>query len=121
MTVCSRIKGYTRHHERVADLFSLLAVLLLFGSIWVAIEYQALAFDWIRQNIVLHGPAVIAVIIIDVFLIFMFLNIGASRFSEDEHSGCFHTFRGRRHGAGSLGKAFSNWIDHIEHVNKKHR
>lgn len=121
MSVCSNIKNYMRHHERVADLFSLLAVALLFSSIWFAIDFQEQIFLWIQKNIIIHGSAGIAALVVDVFLIFAFLNIGSSRFSEEGDEACFRTFRGRRHGGASLGTAFGNWLDHIEHVNKKHR
>jgi uncharacterized membrane protein len=123
MTVCSKIKGYARHHEWVADFSSLLAVVLLFGSIWFAIYRQTAILDWMGQNAFLYGPAIILLIMLDILLIFVLLNIGAVRFNEEgeEERGCFHTFRGRRHGGFSLGTAFHNWIDHIEHVNKKHR
>lgn len=121
MSVCTKVKGYARHHERVADLFSVLAVLLFFATIWIAIEYQSLLFQWMKQNIIVHGSTVIFALVFDVFLIFMLLNIGSSRFSTEENDSCFGTFRGRRHGGPSLSTAFHNWIDHIEHVNKKHR
>ncbi|TVO78369.1 cell division protein BolA [Sedimenticola selenatireducens] len=124
MTICSQIKGYARNHERVADLSSLMAVALLFTTIWVAIDFQAIIFSWIKQSILLHGPAVILLLILDVFLIFMLLNIGSTRLEnpDDEHQDrCFGTFRGRMHGGFNLGTAFNNWVHHIEQVNKKHR
>ncbi|HEB95725.1 MAG TPA: cell division protein BolA [Sedimenticola thiotaurini] len=121
MTVCARIKGFARHHERIADLFSLLAVALLFGSIWVGIFYQNDLFEWMGRNVILHGSAVVLAIVADVFLIILLLSIGSSRFEGEGEGGCFQTFRGRRHGGSSLGTAFRNWIDHIENVNKKHR
>ncbi|MES9962425.1 MAG: cell division protein BolA [Candidatus Sedimenticola sp. 20ELBAFRAG] len=121
MTVCSRVKGYMRGHERVADFFSLLAVALLFGTIWLAIEYQGVIFQWTKDNIIVHGSALIAALVLDVLLIFVFLNIGSARLADGEEDACFGTFRGRRHGGTSIGTAFSNWVDHIEHVNKKHR
>jgi len=121
MSVCGKIKGYTREHHWIADFFSLLAVVLLFGSIWVGIYYQPILFDWMRVNVILHGSAVILAIALDVFLIILLLSIGSSRFAEDDSGACFRTFRGRRHGGSSLGTAFKNWVDHIEHVNKKHR
>ncbi|MET0093307.1 MAG: cell division protein BolA [Sedimenticola sp.] len=121
MTVCTRVKGYMRVHERVADFFSLLAVALLFSTIWAAIEYQSLIFQWTQDNIIVHGSALIVALVADVFLIFLFLNIGSSRLSTEDDNACFGTFRGRRHGGTSIGTAFSNWVDHMEHVNKKHR
>ncbi len=122
MSICSRVKGFSRTHEHIADAFSLVAVVLFLATIWGGIQYQALILDWIRVNLVLHLPLVVLGIILDVVLIFMFLSVGAARFSEDgEDEACFRTFRGRRHGGVSLGTAFHTWLDHIEHVNKKHR
>ena len=121
MSVCSKVKGYARHNERIADLFSLLAVALLFTSIWFAIDYQTAIFHWMKDNVIIHGSLVVLAIVLIVFLIFAFLNIGSSRFTDDENDRCFGTFKGRIHGGNSLGTAFKNWIDHIEQVNKKHR
>jgi hypothetical protein len=121
MTVCGKIKGVTRAHEWVADLFSVLAVALLFGSIWAGVEYQRTALEWISRNVILHGSAVIALIVVDVLLIILFLSIGSSRFSETPGDRCFGTFRGRRRGGASIGGAFHSWLHHMENVNKKHR
>ena len=123
MGVCSNIKRFTRSHERLADLSSLLAVALLFASIWIAIEYQGAIIDWVKLNILLHGSLLGAAFAVDLLLIILLLSLGALRFSSDEQedTGCFQTFRGRRHGGVSLGSAFRNWVDHMEHVGKKHR
>jgi len=121
MTVCSKIKGFTRHHERIADLSSLLAVILFFGSIWFVIEYQGVIFSWMKANMLVHAPAVAIAVLAVVFLVIVLLSIGSSRFSSEEDGSCFRTFRGRRHGGASLGTIFHNWVDHMEHVNKKHR
>lgn len=121
MAVCSNIRSYMREHERVADFFSLLAVALLFSTIWFAIEFQTQIMEWAKANIIVHGSGVILALVVDVFLIIMFLNLGSARFSDEEDDSCFRTFRGRRHGGPSITTAFGNWIDHIEHVNKKHR
>ena len=121
MSVCTKVKGYARHHERFADLFSVLAVVLFFATIWGAIEYQGFLFAWVKENIILHGSAAMLGLVVDVLFIFILLNIGSSRFSTEEDDACFGTFRGRRHGGPSLGTAVHNWIDHMEHVNKKHR
>ena len=118
MSVCDNIKGVTRRHEWVADLFSVLAVVLLFASIWVVLEYNPIILAWISQNVLLHTPAVLGAAALDVLVIFGLLCVGATRCEE---GGCFRTFRGRRHGAGSIGKAFSSWLHHMEHVGRKHR
>ncbi|PLX60062.1 cell division protein BolA [Sedimenticola selenatireducens] len=124
MTICSQIKGYARNHERIADFSSLLAVALLFSTILIVIDYQASIFSWTQQSILLHGPAVILLLVLDVFLIIMLLNIGSTRLEgpgDNQSDRCFGTFRGRRHGGFNLGTAFRNWVQHIEQVNKKHR
>lgn len=124
MTICSQIKGFARSHERLADLSSLLAVALLFSTIWVVIDYQSSIFSWIDQSLLLHGPVVIMLLVVDVFLVIMLLNIGSTRLEgpeAEQDDSCFGTFRGRRHGGFSLGTAVRNWVQHIEQVNKKHR
>jgi len=121
MTACSRVKGFVRKHEMVADLLSLLAVVLLFSSIWIIIDFQGQITQWVMDNIIVNGSAMLAVIVVDVILIMMLLNIGSSRFNEIEEEGCFYTFRGRRHGGPSFGSLVKNWVKHIEQVNKKHR
>jgi low affinity Fe/Cu permease len=121
MSFCSRVKWFARHNERIADFFSLLAVALFFATIFVAIQYHNPLLSWMKANVVLHVPVVVGVIVLVVALIFFFLAIGAARFSEGEDEACFRTFRGRRHGGPSIGAVFHTWIDHMEHVNKKHR
>jgi len=118
MSVCSNIKDYSRHHEWIADLFSVLAVMLLFATIWGVLEYYRVIFSWMSLNMFLHLPLVVAGAALDVFLIFGFLCVGATRC---EGEGCFRTFRGRRHGAGSVGKMFQSWLHHMEFVGRKHR
>ncbi len=120
MSICTNIKGYTRHHERLADFFSLLAVSLLFGTIYVGVAYNSLILNWISSNVILYTPLAVGAMILDIFLIFLFLNIGSARFAEEDE-GCFHTFKGRRGGSGSVGMMFNSWLRHMEHVGKKHR
>ncbi|RLJ18552.1 cell division protein BolA [bacterium endosymbiont of Escarpia laminata] len=120
MSVCKSIKGYTRQHERLADFFSLMAVALFFATLFLSLSYHSLILNWIMANVVVHGLLVVAGLVLDVALIFVFLNFGAARFSEEEE-GCFHTFKGRRAGTGSLGLMFNSWLHHMEHVGKKHR
>jgi hypothetical protein len=121
MSFCSRVKWFARNNERVADFFSLLAVVIFFSTIYVAIQYYSPLLSWMKANVVLHVPMVVGAILLLVGLIFFFLAIGASRFNDSEDEACFRTFRGRRHGGPSIGSVFHTWIDHMEHVNKKHR
>jgi hypothetical protein len=104
----------------VADLFSLMAVALLFGTLYLVVSNYSDVISWMKTDAVIHVPMVIAVLILDLLLIYLFLNIGAARF-EDEEVGCFHTFQGRRSGSGSIGNLFSSWVHHMEQVGRKHR
>ena len=118
MSVCANVKSYARRHEWIADLFSLLAVALLFASVWAILQYYGAILGWLRQDALLHTLALVAAVGLDVLLIFGLLCVGSARCGEE---GCFRTFRGRRHGAGSVGKAFTNWLHHMEHVGRRHR
>jgi hypothetical protein len=119
MSVCKNIKGYARRHERLADFFSLLAIALLFATLYLGALYQSSLLIWMKSNAILHVPAVIA-LLLDVLLIFLFLNIGSARYGE-ENENCFHTFRGRRTGSGSVGIMLNSWLHHIEQVGRRHR
>jgi hypothetical protein len=120
MSVCKNLKGYVRTHEHMADFFSLLAIALLFASLYLATVYYSPVLSWMKQDAIVHVPAIVSLLLIDVFLIFLFLNIGAARFGEADE-GCFHTFRGRRAGSGSVGMMLNSWLHHIEQVGRKHR
>ena len=120
MSICTAVKDYTRRHHWLADFFSLLAVALLFASIWVLIDYHIPLLDWMHDNVILRTPLVVGAIALDVTLIFGLLCAGSQRCPAGSDD-CFRTFRGRRHGGHSLYTAFTNWIHHIEHVGKRHR
>ena len=119
MTVCKDIKTFSRRHEHIADFFSLLAVVVLFASIWGALQYYQIVMHWVQKNLILHGPLLIAGLIANVFLILALLAVGSARFGE-EGERCFGTFRGRRSG-GSPIDVFRNWVLHMENVGKRHR
>jgi hypothetical protein len=119
MAVCNEIKGFSRAHERVADFFSLLAVGLLFGSVWAILTYHQPVLGWISEYVLLHTALVIGVVVLDVFLILALLMVGSARFGEDDER-CFGTFSGRRNHHSKRGP-FSIWIAHLENVGKRHR
>jgi hypothetical protein len=120
MSICKNLKGYARQHEKMAALFSLLAILLLFGTLYLGVAYYVPLLSWIKANVILHMPALLAVLLLDIFLIFFCLSIGSARYDETDE-GCFHTFPGRRTGTGSVGMMFNSWLHHIEQVGRKHR
>mgnify|MGYP001812253226 CR=1 FL=1 len=120
MTVCKEINTFSRTHERIADFFSLLAVALLFASVWATVAFYQEVANWLRHDMLLHGVLLIGAFVVDVLLILGFLAIGSSRFgAEDER--CFGTFRGRRNYNGSPVRWFNAWVSHMENVGKKHR
>ena len=119
MAVCNEIKSFSRTHERIADFFSLLAVGLLFGSVWAILTYHQAVLNWIGQDLLLHTALVIAVLVLDVFLILGLLMVGSTRFGEGNER-CFGTFAGRRNFKPKTG-IFGSWIGHMENVGKKHR
>jgi hypothetical protein len=118
MTVCKNIQNFSRNHERVADFFSLLAIVLLFGSIWATLEYHPVLLAWVQRNVLLNSTLLIAGITIEAFLVLGFLAVGSARFGG-ENEKCFGTFRRRRD--GSPLDLFRIWINHMESVGKKHR
>lgn len=120
MSVCRNLKGYVRTREHLADFFSLLAGVLLFGSLYLVTAYHSPLLSWMKQDAVVHVPTIISLLLIDIFLIFFCLSIGSARFGEADE-GCFHTFRGRRAGSGSIGMMFNSWLHHIEQVGRRHR
>lgn len=120
MSVYSNIRDFTHRHEWVGDLFSVLAVLLLFGTVWAVLEYNSLILVWIRQDVIIHVPLAALAIGVVIFVIIAFLSIGSASHGPEDR-GSFHTFRGRRHGGASIYGAFRNWLHHMEHVGKKHR
>ncbi|KRT54802.1 hypothetical protein [endosymbiont of Ridgeia piscesae] len=120
MSVCRNLKGFTREHEHLADFFSLMSVALLFGTLYVGVSYHTPIMAWMGENMLLRIPLFILTILLDLFLMFLFLNLGSARSADDDES-CFHTFKGRRGDAGSIGKMFSGWLHHMEQVGRRHR
>jgi hypothetical protein len=119
MTVCREIKHFSRTHERIADFFSLLALALLLGTVWLVLSYHQQVLAWISTNVLLHTPLVVLALVADVFLMLGLLTVGSARFGEDNER-CFGTFPGRRNFRSKRGLVGA-WIAHMENVGKKHR
>ena len=120
MTVCKDIKTFSRAHEHIADLFSVLALVLLFATVWAVLEYYQVILEWWRHSIGLNSAILVAALVADVFLILGLLAVGSARFGDDDER-CFGTFRGRRSNRGEPFGAFRAWLHHMENVGKKHR
>lgn len=119
MPVCKDVKRFSRTHERIADFFSLLAVVFLFASIWAVTQYYQVVMTWLLHDVVVRGAILVVAVVLDVLLIVAMLAVGSARFSGDDER-CFGTFRGRRNYTGQ-GGMFSSWLNHMENVGKKHR
>lgn len=119
MGICKQVRTYSSHHEWVGDIFSLMAVVLVFGTIWAGLQFYQEIGAWIAHDPVPHTALLVAALMADVMLILALLAIGSARAGEEDES-CFATFPGRRNG-GSPIDAFRSWLHHMEHVGKKHR
>jgi len=117
MTVCTSVKTLTSRHEWLADMFSILAVALLFGTIWASIQFYDSLWEWIRHYPLVAMPGLVIAAVVDVVLIYALLCAGSARCEDGK---CFRTFRGRRHGSHGE-SAFSHWLKHMERVGKLHR
>ena len=106
-----------RHTEWVADLFPVLAVVLLFGTVWITVQFYDDIWGWIRHHPLVAMPVVVVGFLADVTLIYVLLRAGARDCVDGD---CFRTFRGRRHGSAG-GNPFSHWLKHMERVGKVHR
>jgi hypothetical protein len=109
-----------RAHEHIADLFSVLAILLLFATVWAVLQYHQIVLEWWSQNVVMNSAILVAALVLDVFLVLGFLAVGSARFGDNDER-CFGTFHGRRNHMGAPFGAFRAWLHHMENVSKKHR
>lgn len=119
MSICKDMKRFTRTHELVADLLSLLGVGLLFVSVWATLEYHQAVLHWLSGGYLLRTPILMLALALNAFGILALLAAGSSRFG-DEDERCFGTFPGRRTRHGATG-VFTGWVQHMENVGKKHR
>lgn len=121
MSACSSLKAYIRKNEHLADVFSFSAILILFASLWLSIEYYSSVLIWLHGNTLLNVPLFLMGAAADITLILMLLSLGAApNFAEDDK--CFRTFAGRRQHQGSVIKVFDTWLNHMEkHNSHKHR
>jgi hypothetical protein len=119
MAVCNDLKEFSRTHEGIADFFSLLAVLLLFASVWGTLQYYQPVLAWVGGNVLVRTPMLMAALALNAFAILGLLAVGSARYGGDDER-CFGTFRGRR-GNHSARSPFSVWVRHMENVGKKHR
>jgi len=94
--VCTSLKGFCLRHEWAQSTFAVLGVSLFITSIWLALSFQLVFLEWLRQNLLIHGLLFGAGTLADTLLIFGLLCLGFSECSEQDRN-CVYAFRGRRH------------------------
>ncbi len=82
-------------HEWIADLSSLFAVILLFGTVFIIMRYHNVTLDWMLGHSLLENVAAHAILLLDVILIVSLLCFGPSCHANKKS--CFGTFKGRKH------------------------
>ena len=81
-------------HEWIADISSLLAVILLFGTVWFIMRYHHVTLDWMLGHSLLENMLAYAILLFDVVLIVSLLCFGPNCHANNKS--CFATFKGRR-------------------------
>lgn len=119
MGICRQIRSYSSHHEWVGNLFSLMAVVLIFATVWASLHFYIDLMYWLRADPILNSVLLVAGFSLDAFLIMACLSIGSAQAGEADEP-CFGTFQGRRSGATPI-SAMRIWLHHMENVGKKHR
>ena len=100
MTDISRIELDTRQdakvckHEWVADFSSMIAIILLFVSVYLIMRYHNVTLDWMTNGSVLQTIGAYALVMLDAVMIVSLLCFGPTCHERDKS--CFGTFKGRR-------------------------
>ena len=77
----------------MGNVFSLMAVVLVFTTVWASLVFYRELFAWVSRNPFLHTPLLVFALVVDVLLILAFFSIGSQRADEPDDS-CFATFKG---------------------------
>ena len=87
--------GESCKHEWIADLSSLTAVILLFGSVFGIMFYHDQTLEWLTGDSMLTTILGYGFILLDAVLIVSLLCFGPNCHSNNQS--CFGTFKGRKH------------------------
>jgi hypothetical protein len=103
--MCECLKGQCEKRETVRSVFLLLLPLILFGSIFVLIDWQGVILDWARGHEP-YGYLVVGGVILGVVLTMgLVLYISCHHHSERPAD----TYLGRRSSPPEL----TGWIEHL--------
>ncbi len=81
-------------HEWVADFSSLIAVILLFGSVYLIMRFHNVTLDWMADGTMLQTISAYSIVLLDAVLIVSLLCFGPS--CHEHNKDCFGTFKGRK-------------------------
>jgi len=85
----------TCKHEWIADMSSLFAVILLFGSVFFIMHFHNATLEWMLGHSVLENIIAYTVLFFDAVLIVSLLCFGPT--CREHNKSCFGTFKGRKH------------------------
>ena len=85
----------TCKHEWIADMSSLFAVILLFGTVFLIMRFHNVTLEWMLGHSLLENMLAYAILLLDVVLIVSLLCFGPSCHANNKS--CFGTFKGRKH------------------------
>ncbi len=91
----SENSGESCKHEWVADLSSLTAVILLFGSVFGIMHYHDETLELLTGSSILTSMIAYGFILLDAVLIVSLLCFGPN--CHQNNQSCFGTFKGRKH------------------------
>lgn len=94
VTLDTQKRLQTCKHEWIADLSSLFAVALLFGTVWFIMTYHHVTLDWMLGHSPLENILAYAILFFDVVLIVSLLCFGPNCHANNKN--CMRTFKGRR-------------------------
>ena len=81
-------------YEWVADFSSLIAVILLFGSVYLIMRFHNVTLDWMTDGTMLQTISAYGIVLVDAVLIVSLLCFGPS--CHEHNKRCFGTFKGRK-------------------------
>lgn len=82
-------------HEWIADFSSLIAVILLFGSVYLIMRFHNVTLDWMTSGTMLQTIGAYAIVLLDAVMIVSLLCFGPT--CHEHNKSCFGTFKGRKH------------------------
>ncbi|NNJ91967.1 MAG: hypothetical protein HKP55_09845 [Gammaproteobacteria bacterium] len=81
-------------HEWVADFSSLVAVILLFGTVYLIMRFHNVTLDWMTGGSLLQTVSAYTIVLLVAVIIVSLLCFGPT--CHEHNKSCFGTFKGRK-------------------------